>query len=351
MSRGARLNTGADGHPPAVSRHVESFLEMLAAERGAAANTVESYRRDLVDFARFAAKKRTNPEDADGRLVRDYLAGLARAGMSAGTGARRLSALRQFFRFLHAEGVRRDDPTTTLDGPKLQRPLPKYLSEADVTKLLAVARKWPGPEGVRLLALIEVLYATGLRVSELVALPLSALPREGRMLIVRGKGGKERMVPLSDPAEEALKAYRPVREEFISGGKAKAKAKSGQRATGRDKSTRAAGRDKSTRAAGRDSPWLFPSRGKSGHLTRARLLQLLKEMATAAGLDRRRVSPHVLRHSFASHMLAHGADLRSLQQMLGHADIATTQIYTHVLEDRLKALVESSHPLARRRGK
>ncbi len=316
---------------PAPSRHADSFLEMLAAERGAAANTIESYRRDLADFAQFTLKKRIRPEDADGRLLRGYLARIADAGLSPGTAARRLSALRQFFRFLHAEGVRGDDPTATLDGPKLNRPLPKYLNEADVAKLLAVARAWPGPEGLRLLALVEVLYATGLRVSELVALPLSALPRAGRMLIVRGKGGRERMVPLSDPAEEALAAYRRVRDQFISGRKTKAKG--------------------GKRPVARDNPWLFPSRGKGGHLTRARLLQLLKEMAAKAGLDRRRVSPHVLRHSFASHMLAHGADLRSLQQMLGHADIATTQIYTHVLEDRLKALVESSHPLARRRGK
>ena len=342
MSRDARPG---GQRAAATSRHADSFLEMLAAERGAATNTIESYRRDLADFAQFTLKKRIQPEDADGRLLRDYLARIADAGMSPGTAARRLSALRQFFRFLHAEGVRGDDPTTALDGPKLARPLPKYLNEADVAKLLAVARQWPGPEGLRLLALIEVLYATGLRVSELVALPLSALPRAGRMLIVRGKGGRERMVPLSDPAEEALKAYRQVRDEFIPGGKAKAKTK------GKGAAKAHAGRDSPPRATGRDSPWLFPSRGLSGHLTRARLLQLLKEVAAAAGIDRRRVSPHVLRHSFASHMLAHGADLRSLQQMLGHADIATTQIYTHVQEDRLKALVEASHPLARRRGK
>ncbi|MBM3566493.1 MAG: site-specific tyrosine recombinase XerD [Alphaproteobacteria bacterium] len=320
------------GDSKAASRYAEPFLEMLAVERGAAANTIEAYRRDLADFARFALKKRTRPEDADARAVRDYIARLAGAGMSAGTSARRLSALRQFFRFLHAEGIRRDDPTTTLEGPKLGRPLPKFLSEAEIDKLLAEARRRTGPEGARLLALIEVLYATGLRVSELVSLPLSALPRAGRMLIVRGKGGKERMVPLSDPAEEALAAYREVRDQFIPGGAQPAKGAKGKR------------------VQARDNPWLFPSRGAGGHLTRARLLQLLKDLAAAAGIERRRVSPHVLRHSFASHLLAHGADLRSLQQMLGHADIATTQIYTHVLEDRLKALVAKSHPLARRRG-
>ena len=305
---------------------------MLAAEHGAAANTIESYRRDLADFAAFAAKRDVRPEDSDGRTLRDYLARLAQAGMSASTSARRLSALRRFFRFLHGEGVRGDDPTTVLEGPRTMRPLPKYLSEAEVEKLLAAARAWEGAEGTRLVALLEVLYATGLRASELVALPLSALPREGRMLIVRGKGGKERMVPLSEPAEAALAGWRAVRERFIPGRAAKAKAKV------------------KSQTGERDSPWLFPSRGAGGHLTRARFQQLLKELAAAAGVPPGRVSPHVLRHSFASHMLAHGADLRALQQMLGHADIATTQIYTHVLEDRLKALVAASHPLARKRG-
>lgn len=301
---------------------------MLAAEKGAAANTIDSYRRDLVDFSAFAAKRGIRPEDADDRAIRDYLARLAQAGMSAATSARRLSALRRFFRFLHGDGIRRDDPTTTLDGPRTTRPLPKYLSETEVEKLLEAARARKGPNGARLVALLEVLYATGLRVSELVALPMSALPREGRMLIVRGKGGKERMVPLSDPAEAALAAWRKVRK--TQGGDP-----SGARRAPRGDLA---------------SPWLFPSRGRGGHLTRARFQQLLKELAAEAGVAPRRVSPHVLRHSFASHLLAHGADLRALQQMLGHADIATTQIYTHVLEDRLKALVAASHPLARRRG-
>ena len=292
---------------------------MLAAERGAAANTIESYRRDLADFSAFAAKRGIKPEDADGRAVRDYLARLAQAGMSAATSARRLSALRRFFRFLQGDGIRADDPTTTLEGPRTTRPLPKYLSEAEVEKLLDAARARKGPDGARLVALLEVLYATGLRVSELVALPISALPREGRMLIVRGKGGKERMVPLSDPAEAALAAWKAERKVKAGGSR-----------------------------GGRDSPWLFPSRAARGHLTRARFQQLLKELAAEAGVAPRRVSPHVLRHSFASHMLAHGADLRALQEMLGHADIATTQIYTHVLEDRLKALVAASHPLARK---
>lgn len=302
------------------SRRIDLFLEMMAAERGAAVNTLESYRRDLDDFSAFAAARRQQPEDSDPALIRAYLSKLSRAGMSPGTSARRLSALRQFFRFLFLEGVRSDDPSAHVDSPRSRRPLPKNLSEADVEKLLLAARRREGPEGVRLAALLEVLYATGLRVSELVGLPLAAISRDGRILIVRGKGGKERMIPLNEPAAEALSLYRGQRSSFVS-----------------------------KRSRGAASPWLFPSRSGSGHLTRARFAQLLKEVARDAGLEARRVSPHVLRHSFASHLLAHGADLRSLQQMLGHADIATTQIYTHVLEDRLKTLVGTTHPLAKRR--
>jgi integrase/recombinase XerD len=290
---------------------------MLAAERGAAANTLQSYRRDLLDFAAFAGRRR-RPEDADGAAIRAYLARLAGLGMAPATTSRRLSALKQFFRFLHAEGVRGDDPTAALDAPRRGRRLPRVLSEGEVDRLLAAARRRKGPEGLRLVALLESLYATGLRASELVGLPLASLPRDGRMLVVRGKGGRERMVPLNEAARAALAAYRSVRARFLPGER-----------------------------RGQVSPWLFPSRAGGGHLTRVRFGQLLKELAADAGLDRGRVSPHVLRHSFASHLLAHGADLRSLQQMLGHADISTTQIYTHVLEERLKALVEGSHPLAK----
>lgn len=305
---------------PRRSHRIELFLEMMAAERGAAVNTLESYRRDLDDFSAFATARRRRPEDADSTLIKAYLGKLSHAGMAPGTSARRLSALRQFFRFLFLEGVRSDDPSAHVDSPRSRRPLPKNLSEADVEKLLAAARERTGPEGLRLVALLEVLYATGLRVSELVGLPLAAISRDGRFLIVRGKGGKERMIPLSDPATEALRLYRGQRDAFLS--------KQGRRPA---------------------STWLFPSRSRAGHLTRARFAQLLKDVARDAGIEARRVSPHVLRHSFASHLLAHGADLRSLQQMLGHADIATTQIYTHVLEERLKSLVGKAHPLARRR--
>jgi integrase/recombinase XerD len=301
-----------------LSRHIEAFLEMMAAERGAAANTLSSYGRDLRDFAAYARRVGLAPEAADAAAVRGYLSGLAAAGLSPRTAARRTSSLSQFFRFLLAEGVRGDDPMALIDRPRAGLRLPKYLSEDEVDRLLAAAQALPEePQRLRLVALMEVLYATGLRVSELVGLPLSALSRDGRVLIVRGKGGRERTVPLTDPASECLARYRRwLRQQD----------------------------DERT-----GSPWLFPSRSQSGHLTRARFAQLLKELAAAAEIDPARVSPHVIRHAFASHLLAHGADLRSLQQMLGHADISTTQIYTHVQAERLQSLVRRSHPLARRK--
>ncbi len=292
---------------------------MLTVERGAAENTLESYRRDLTDFAAFSQARKRQPESADSTIIRGYLKKLSGAGMAPSTSARRLSALRQFFKFLHAEGVREDDPSSAIDSPRQGRTLPKYLSEDEVECLLLAAENRPGSEGLRLIAMLELLYATGLRVSELVGLPLSGLSRDGRILIVRGKGGKERMVPLSEPASDAIDAYRDVRESFFPKGR----------------------KSFSER-------WLFPSRSKQGHLTRARFGQMMKELAIEAGIDPKRVSPHVLRHSFASHLLAHGADLRSLQQMLGHSDIATTQIYTHVLEERLRQLLDNAHPLAKK---
>jgi integrase/recombinase XerD len=302
-------------HPP-LSVHVETYVDKLAAE-GAAQNTIDSYRRDLRHFSAFTVARRRAPENATQAMIRQYLKSLSEAGMAPGTSARRLSVLRQFFRFLYGERVRDDDPTAALDSPRQGKRIPKYLSEAEVDGLLAAAREWTGAQGLRLVALLETLYATGLRVSELVGLPLSALSRDGQMLIVRGKGGKERMVPLSEPARDAIGEYLGVRGKLIP---------------------------KKGAAAARN--WLFPSRSSDGHLTRARLAQLLKDVARKAGVPPDRVSPHVLRHSFASHLLAHGADLRSLQRMLGHADIATTQIYTHVLDERLKALVRDAHPLA-----
>ncbi|EKE76906.1 site-specific tyrosine recombinase XerD [Oceanibaculum indicum] len=294
---------------------VETFLEMLVAERGIAANTLQAYRRDLEDFTDFLTRRKRSADAASTGDIRDYMAGLSRAGMAASTSARRLSALRQFHKFLHAEGFREDNPCTVVDAPRRSRPLPKILSEAEVEKLLDAASALPGPEGARMLALLELLYASGLRVSELVGLPLAAVTRDTGMLIVRGKGGKERMVPLTEAAIRAVAAYREDRDAFL---------KEGQK-----------------------SPFLFPSRGESGHLTRHRFAQLLKELAISAGIDHEKVSPHVLRHAFATHLLDHGADLRSVQQMLGHADISTTQIYTHVVEERLRRLVEQHHPLAR----
>ena len=320
--RGRRPRSLVSELPVASLRTIEVFLEMMAAERGAAANTIESYRRDLVDFAAFMLRRGRGADAADTAQVQTYLRGLAGAGLSPRTGARRLSALRQFFGFLYAEGMRSDDPTTALDAPRQGRSLPKYLSEEEVDGLLATAgggAKGGTPDDMRRRAMIEVLYATGLRVTELVGMPLSALSRHRRLVTVIGKGGKERMVPLGEPATEALAAYLEVRGTFL----------------------KAAGQTTSSR-------WMFPSRSKEGHLTRMRCHQIIKEMARAAGIDERRVSPHVLRHSFASHLLAHGADLRALQQLLGHADIATTQIYTHVLDERLRSLVTNAHPLARR---
>jgi integrase/recombinase XerD len=296
----------------------DAFIEMLLVDRGASANTVDAYRRDLADFAEFQAASGLAAADARSADVRRYIDDLAARGMAPRTVARRLSVLRQFFRFLLTEGLRPDDPTQALDNPKQGRPLPKVLSEAEVEALIEAARRWPGPEGGRVLALVELFYATGLRVSELVSLPLDTALRDPRFLVVRGKGGRERLVPLSEPARQALAAYLPVRETF-----------------------HAKGREAESGAAR-----LFPSRGKSGHLTRHRAGQLLKELAARAGISPGKVSPHVLRHAFASHLLDHGADLRAVQQMLGHADISTTQIYTHVLDRRLKSLVRDHHPLA-----
>lgn len=295
----------------------ESFLEMMVAERGASRHTLDAYRRDLTDYGRFLDRRGGDPLRADSAAVRAYLGQLSSAGLSAATMARRLSAIRQFHRFLYLEGGRADDPSQTVEGPRQQRPLPKLLDQAEIGALIETARLRPDADGLRLTACLELLYATGLRVSELIALPLSALAPDRSLLVVLGKGGKERMVPIGRAARGALEAYLEVRDRFL-----------GRRPS---------------------SPYLFPSRARSGHLTRQRLTQLLKELASAAGIDPSRISPHVLRHAFASHLLAGGADLRAVQMMLGHADIATTQIYTHVQGDRLAAAVHAHHPLARAR--
>lgn len=305
------------GRRPPRSRHVEAFLEMLAAERGAAGLTLAAYEHDLGDLAGFLAARGTAIESADAAQLHQYLTAAATRRLAARTVARRLSTIRQFFRFLVGDRVRADDPTSGLDAPRLGRPLPKTLTEREVASLIAAAAGLDGA-GARLGCILEMLYATGLRVSELVALPLAAVQRDPRFLLVRGKGGKERLVPLSVPARRALADYLAQRQRHLKPDQA--------------------------------SRWLFPSRAAGGHLTRQRCGQLLKELALAAGLDPARLSPHVLRHAFASHLLDHGADLRSVQQMLGHADIATTQIYTHVQGERLRRLVETAHPLARRKA-
>jgi len=286
---------------------------MLAAERGAARNTLAAYAADLADFAAFAAARGRAVHAADAALLREWMASLAAAGYAARTQARRLSAIRQFHRFLAQEGVRADDPTELLASPRLPAGLPRALTEAEVERLIAAAESLPGRKGPVAAAAVELLYCSGLRASELVALPAAALRAEDALILIRGKGGRERLVPISDRARRLALAARAAAAE---------------------------------RAGRKASPWLFPSRSAAGHMTRQSLGLLLKEAARAAGLDPARVSPHVLRHSFASHLLARGADLRSLQLLLGHADIGTTQIYTKVLEARLKALVEAHHPLA-----
>ncbi|CAM5604700.1 integrase/recombinase XerD [Aquamicrobium terrae] len=298
---------------------IEAFLEMMSAERGAAENTLAGYRRDLEDAAAAIKGGLASAGSAD---IRAYLDGIAARGFAPTSQARKLSALRQFFRFLYAEGLRGDDPTGTLDSPKKGRPLPKTMGEAETGRLLdraALEAADPAQGGgealaaLRLHALVEVLYATGLRVSELVALPVAVAQRDDRFFLVRGKGNKERMVPLSAKARAAMKAWLEAREKVPA-------------------------------LAG--SPFLFPAGSDSGHLPRQVFARELKGLAARAGIAAARISPHVLRHAFASHLLQNGADLRAVQQLLGHADISTTQIYTHVLEERLVRLVNEHHPLA-----
>ncbi len=308
-----------------LSRHVEAFLEMMAVERGASKHTLAAYGRDLADVDAVLRRQDADLDAAAASDLKSYLATLAKDGASSRTAARRLSCLRQFYKFLFAEGVRSDDPSAGIDSPRQGRSLPKFLSEAEVDAMLTAARALPR-RAVRATALLELLYATGLRVSELVSLPIAAV-RAGHMaVIVRGKGGKERMVPMGTAARDAIDAYVAVRDGDIPA-----------------KATVAARKGPAPKPT---SPWLFPAPSAQGHLTREAFALLLKDIAAAAGVAPSRVSPHVLRHSFATHLLSHGADLRSLQQMLGHADISTTQIYTHVLEERLRRLVSDHHPLA-----
>ena len=289
---------------------------MMAAERGASPHTLDAYRRDLEGYADFLARRNQTPETADGAAIRAWLGALARAGAAASTAARRLSAVRQLHRFLFLERIRPDDPSQAVDGPRRQRPLPRVLGMEEIEALIAAAREREGPAGLRLVAFLELLYGGGLRATELLAMPMAALAADLETLRVLGKGNKERLVPIGRPARAALRAYLEVRADFVP-------------------------------RTGRANPFLFPSRARQGHLTRQRLLQLLKALAPEAGIDPARISPHVLRHAFASHLLAGGADLRAVQALLGHADIATTEIYTHVEEARLAEAVRAHHPLGR----
>jgi integrase/recombinase XerD len=299
------------------------FLDMVAAERGGAANTLDAYSRDLDDLTGYLATRNRTVSSATTADLRGYLAALADRGFAASSAARRLSAIRQLYRFLFAEGHRNDDPAAIIEGPKRGRPLPKVLSVAEVDRLIAAARHAVEAQratglarlrALRLMCLLELLYASGLRISELIALPASAARRDDDMLIVRGKGGKERLVPLNGAAKSAMRDYRAAFTQW--------------------------NRDRASQ-----SKWLFASFGEDGHLTRQHAARELKELAVAAGLRPGQVSPHVLRHAFASHLLHNGADLRVVQTLLGHADISTTQIYAHVLDERLKSLVRDLHPL------
>jgi len=323
MARPGRPKMQRDPSPEVLI----SFLDMLVAERGAAKNTRDAYERDILDFNKSLKARNSTLEQGTTSDIEIYLGELSERNNVKNKGdktavrtiARRISALRQFYGFLLTEGKRSDDPTSTIESPKQTRTLPKTLTEDEVNTLIKVAGEPGGPEAIRLVALLEILYATGLRVSELVGLSMASIGQDQRFVKIKGKGGRERMAPLSEPARKSMKAYTDIRKRFLS---------PGQKID--------------------ENPWVFPSRtSQSGHLTRQRFAQLLKELARNAEMTEGKVSPHVLRHAFATHLLKHGADLRSVQKMLGHADIATTQIYTQILDDEKEDAVEDNHPLAK----
>jgi integrase/recombinase XerD len=299
-----------------MSRFIDGFIEMMVAERGATKNTVEAYGRDLQDLEAFVRSKGRALHKAKVLDLKDYLKDLHDAGFSPRTQARKSSTFREFYKFLYTEGVRADNPSDAIENPKLGKSLPKYLTEKEISLMLKEANSDKTPHGRRAAALLETLYATGLRVSELVSLPLATAVRAKDSIIVMGKGQKERLVPLNSKSVKAIRDYIAVRDEFLK--------------------------------KGRTSKWLFPSNSKSGHLTRDGFYKIIKQIACDAGVSPSKVSPHVIRHSFASHLLAHDVDLRSIQKMLGHSDISTTEIYTHVQSERLKNMVKKSHPLAKR---
>lgn len=293
-----------------MNERVESFLNVMVAERGASVHTVRAYRQDLKDLESFLKITYVSLEKAQTCHLESYMQSVARAGLSARTQSRRLSSTREFFRFLYSEGLREDNPADFLDAPKTAKLLPKYLNETEVNALLLCAEK----KDLRVKTMLEILYASGMRVSELISLPLSAVLRENSFVMVTGKGGKQRLVPLNDPAKHAIEKWILVRENYLK--------------------------------RGQKSKWLFPSYARQGYLTRDAFFKVLKNLAVEIGINPNRVSPHVFRHSFASHLIAHDADLRSIQKMLGHSDIATTEIYTHVMPERLKKIIETKHPLA-----
>jgi integrase/recombinase XerD len=299
----------------------EAFLEMMSVERAAAKNTLTAYAGDLADAAGFLRGRGRDLADASAEDIEAYFADLGARGLSPATASRRRAAVRQFYRFVLGEAWRDDDPSRRVEAPKMGRSLPKVLSRTEMDRLIAAASARDGVQGLRLGCMVELAYASGLRISELTGLTLAALARDPAYLIVKGKGGKERLAPLNETARAAVKAYLEIRPQFLPKG------------------------DKAKREGG--NPWLFPSRGAAGRLTPRRFAQMLDEAAADAGIDPARVSPHVLRHAFATHLLEGGADLRVVQTLLGHADIATTQIYTHVAEDRLREVVETKHPLAK----
>ena len=299
---------------------IDAFLEMMSVERAAARNTLTAYGRDLADAQGFLAGRGRDLATATSEDVEAYFAAMGARGLAAATAARRRAAVRQFYRFALGEGWRSDDPSRRVEAPRRGRPLPKVLSRDEVERLIAASSSKDEEgraKGLRLVCMVELVYASGLRVSELLALPLSALAPDPAYLMVKGKGGKDRLAPLNDAARTAVKAYLDVRGSLAPKG-------------------------------GKANPWLFPSRGAGGRLTARRFAQLLDQAAIDAGIDPARISPHVLRHAFATHLLEGGADLRVVQTLLGHSDIATTQIYTHVAEDRLREVVQTKHPLARK---